>query len=393
MVKFIKKWRASEFGMKIREKFYPGFDPNPHISPKKMLINSMKRYEECDSKKSLSQIKQEITVCRKFWRCFPHHYYLYDLYREDKQVSEEELINYIPDFFWYYLYLPHHTSYKYSLLTDNKIITEHIFGGLTIPQPVSLCKVIRGRIYSPEMMCLSFNALRMALENNNNNNKIFVKPAESGQGKGIYIFHKSNDRSRYYSEKTCLNQTFLEMIGKNKDYIIQQGINQHPEISSLYPESVNTIRIITENNQGDVRIPCAMMRIGRGKNEIDNASAGGIFLKIAINSGNVGDFAFSYTGEKYSHHPDSKCIFRNFKIPLWDEILRFAKGSAGKLPFFTHLAWDIALTDTGPVAIEINLSPGISGLQISSGGLRDVFGIEDPGYYWKNPGRRREYYS
>jgi glutathione synthase/RimK-type ligase-like ATP-grasp enzyme len=68
--------------------------------------------------------------------------------------------------------------------------------------------------------------------------------------------------------------------------------------------------------------------------------------------------------------------------------LKFAKESAGKLPFFAHLAWDIALTEEGPVVIEINLSPGISGLQMSCGGLRRVFSIQNPEYYWKNPGNR-----
>jgi hypothetical protein len=67
--------------------------------------------------------------------------------------------------------------------------------------------------------------------------------------------------------------------------------------------------------------------------------------------------------------------------------------SADKLPFFTHLGWDIALTREGPVAIEVNLGPGIEGLQIACGGLRKVFQIEDPDYYWKNPGKRSEHFA
>ena len=41
---------------------------------------------------------------------------------------------------------------------------------------------------------------------------------------------------------------------KNHDYIIQAGIVQDPEISRIYPESVNTCRIITENKNGTARI-------------------------------------------------------------------------------------------------------------------------------------------
>ena len=49
-------------------------------------------------------------------------------------------------------------------------------------------------------------------------------------------------------------------------------------------------------------------------------------------------------GEKFSKHPDTQFEFRNFTIPRWDEIRNFALESAGKMPFFTHLGWDIALT-------------------------------------------------
>jgi len=390
MGKLIKKWKTSESGMKIREKLYPRFDPNPVTSPRKILAASMKRYGECDNKKNTSQINQEIELCKKFWKCFPYHYYMYDLYREDNQATKEDLVNYIPDFFWYYLYLPHYTSYKFSLLTDNKIVTEQFFRSLKILQPVTLCRIFQGKIYSPEMLLINFDQVCQELSRKKCK-KIFVKPAESGKGKGIYIFHKKDDGTYTNSENIFFSGSFLERIGKDKDYIIQQGIHQHPEISDIYPESINTIRIITEYTNDDVHVPCAMMRLGRGKNEIDNASAGGIFLKIETGNGKLGDYAMSYDGEKIFCHPDTQFVFQHFQIPLWDEILRFATESARKLPFFTHLAWDIALTDKGPLAIEVNLSPGITGLQISSGGLREVFGIEDPEYYWKNPGKRIEH--
>ena len=50
-------------------------------------------------------------------------------------------------------------------------------------------------------------------------------------------------------------------------------------------------------------------------------------------------------------------VFQKLHIPGWEKIMNFARESAGKIPYFTHLAWDIAVTENGPVAIEINLSP------------------------------------
>ncbi len=153
---------------------------------------------------------------------------------------------------------------------------------------------------------------------------------------------------------------------------------------------MNTFRIITENKGGISRPVCAVLRLGRGQNEVDNASSGGMFLKIDMNSGKVGDQAMSYFSEKFSEHPDTHVEFRNYKITRWDEIRTFIVESAGKFPFLTYLGWDISLTPDGPVAIEINRLPGISLMQMTSGGLREAFGIDDPGYYWKNLGKRED---
>jgi hypothetical protein len=58
------------------------------------------------------------------------------------------------------------------------------------------------------------------------------------------------------------------------------------------------------------------------------------------------------------------------------------------LPQFTYLGWDIALTKEGPLAIETNLGFGLDLYQVSLGGLREAFGIENPKFYWKNRGER-----
>jgi hypothetical protein len=218
----------------------------------------------------------------------------------------------------------------------------------------------------------------------NDNKKIFVKPADGAGGKGIYIFHKNNEGHYVTNENIILDENFLATIGKIRDYIIQAGVPQDPEISEIYPDSVNTCRIITENKNGVARLVCAMLRIGRGQKEVDNISSGGICVNIDINSGKFGDFAMSYDGEKYTQHPDTHFVFRSEKISRWDETRKFTTDSAGKLPFFTYLGWDIALTDDGPVCIEINPFPAIDIMEMTSCGLRGAFEIEDPDYYWKN---------
>jgi hypothetical protein len=273
------------------------------------------------------------------------------------------------------------------MITDNKIITDQIFRSLKIPQPETLFYIFHGHLYSPEMVQLTQDQIEHEL-NNTSIEKIFVKPAQGSGGYGINIFHKT-DRGRYETRDNIIfNGDFLAMLQKNQDYIVQGGVTQDPEISGIYPGSVNTFRIIAENMNGSVRVVCAMLRVGRGQSEVDNISSGGICTYIDVNSGKFGDFAISYTGERFEKHPDTQFAFRNFYLSRWDDIKRFTIEAAGRMPFFTYLGWDITLTANGPLVIEVNANPAHDVMEMSYAGLREAFGIEDPDYYWKNPGKR-----
>ena len=93
-------------------------------------------------------------------------------------------------------------------------------------------------------------------------------------------------------------------------------------------------------------------------------------------------------GERFRKHPDTNIIFRGQKILRWKEIKEFVIEHSRKIPQFTYLGWDIALTKNEPLAIEVNYGFSLDGLQIIFGGLRDIIGIDNPKYYWKNKGKR-----
>lgn len=102
---------------------------------------------------------------------------------------------------------------------------------------------------------------------------------------------------------------------QKNDYIIQDGIEQDPEISKIYPHSVNTFRIVLENKNGNVRILCSVSRIGRNVNQIDNISQDGLILKINTDTGEVERYATSEQCEYFEKHPDTNFIFKMYKIP------------------------------------------------------------------------------
>ncbi|MCK4554953.1 hypothetical protein KAU19_08450, partial [Candidatus Parcubacteria bacterium] len=95
--------------------------------------------------------------------------------------------------------------------------------------------------------------------------------------------------------------------------------------------------------------------------------------------------------EYFDKHPDTNFIFKGHKILNWNKVKEFVIESAEKLPQFTYLGWDIVLTKNGPVAIETHLNFGLDGIQLVSGGLREIFQISEPQFYWKK--KEKEYWN
>lgn len=352
---------------------------------------ALRSYKLCSDKKPREQISREINLCKKYWGCYPFHYFRYALYKKDKQLSEEDLLNYIPEFFFYAVFLPYHDSDKYSIMTDDKNLTEILFRRLNIPQPNTLFRLIRSEFYDEfnNMASLQDITNRLKLEHMN---KIFMKPADGQGGEGIFIFHNENGEF-YTKDRRHFNENTLKALGLNRDYILQEGIEQDTSIARIYDKSVNTFRITTVNNRGKSKVICATLRTGKDGKEVDNGTQGGLVLGLDIETGRFMDYSITETGEKYLFHPDSGFVFKGHNVDKWNHVKHFALDCANKLPHFTYLAWDIALTKSGPVAIETNLGLGIDHYQVPLGGLRKVFGIEDPKFFWRNLNRSNIYFK
>ena len=304
-------------------------------------------------------------------------------------MTKTELLDYVPEFFFYELFLPFYDSKLYWILLGDKNISEQVFRSSNITQPETLFKLVNQYFFSHDLTEIDYDLVERDIKERNDV-KIFVKPARGQGGAGIYIFQRSESGQYLTKEGTVLDKPFFGSIGASNNYIIQAGIEQHPEVSKLHPHSVNTLRMATENIHGNVRILCCTLRMGKDGNQVDNGSQGGILTKVDLKSGKVGQYAVTEDLQSgyLERHPDTGIEFKGYTVPFWTEAKDFAIESARKLPNLAYVAWDIALTEDGPLAIEANQNFGLDHYQVVMGGLKKVLQIEDPDYFWKNTGKR-----
>lgn len=333
------------------------------------------------SRKSNTQIRKELEICQNYWKCYPLHYFRYRLYETSKNLTAQELINYIPEFFFYSLYLPYFNTSKFSILLNDKNVTDVYFRGLGINTPHTIVKIIKGQLHDRDQHSISETCFN-AIIKSTSAEKLFVKPADGQGGFGIIVFKKIG--STYVCEDKVLSYEYMKHLAAKNDWIIQEGIAQDEALSRIQPASVNTFRIATRNMLGKITILCATLRMSRDVSQVDNSAQGGIVLPLNVETGECGERAFTELGEPFIKHPMTGFTYKGSRIAQWQLVREFVFTAATKLSPFTFLGWDIALSNKSPLAIEANLNFGLDHYQQVLGGLRELFEIDDPSFYWKS---------
>lgn len=176
---------------------------------------------------------------------------------------------------------------------------------------------------------------------------VIIKPSvNSSGGSGIVFWRDSDDMDIEVLLKKCDN------------VVVQELIKQHPTLSAIHPDSVNSIRIMTITTGDKVNELSSILRMGVGKSQVDNVSSGGIAVGIDEN-GRLKGKAFSGNGKCFEKHPDG-ADFKGIEVPAFQDCLDICKATAPRFARFSRLiSWDFAIgIDNKPLLIEANFRWG-----------------------------------
>ena len=202
-----------------------------------------------------------------------------------------------------------------------------------------------------------------------------VKPTAGTYGIGFCKLDYKN--GKYYLNGNALSEE--EMVGffkKLENHIITELVQMHETIANLNPTSLNTIRVmlINENGNNPV-IPSAFMRIGtKASGNVDNTAQGGMFCKVDVETGRF------YDGEKINNHiispspihPDTGATVEGI-IPHWETVKQKLTEIAKYIPQLEWMGFDIAITENGFNIIEINSHQGLHRYHTYPQEVKDYF--------------------
>lgn len=196
-------------------------------------------------------------------------------------------------------------------------------------------------------------------------NELFIKKNDGYGGSVVMVCtYDKNENIFIENDKTYSPAELVQEI--DGDFIIQERIIQHELINKLYSKTINTIRVVSTNTHGNVKIHGAQLKFGTKKSKMDTWAAGGIIIKVDLNSGKLAPYGY-HKYAKYGengegivyYHPETKVLFKDFEIPFLEEMKELIIKAHLKFNQIHSVGWDVVLTPNGPILLEGNHNWGV----------------------------------
>ncbi len=262
-----------------------------------------------------------------------------------------------------YIY-PHNARRDFPVAND-KLLCKEILAPLGVP----LAKTHFSYRYFYELQNLAGDLGSL--------DEFVIKPSKGSAGNGILVIAGREGEAwigingRRYSLSQLKRHISDIVFGvysfDNKDAaIIEQRVVQHPDINVLFDRGLADVRIIMFQHQLVQTMSRVPTLASDGK---ANLHQGAVGLGLDPESGRCTHAMLK--GVPISHHPDSGAPLLDAVIPFWDEILLHSKRIAEAVAL-KYLGIDIAISEQGPVLLEINARPGLEIQNVNRRAIRPL---------------------
>lgn len=285
---------------------------------------------------------------------------LYDLARNDRR-----------------LYLPDYARFTrtrlinggYAAVLDNKLIFDRFLGGRRGVLPRTHGILRNGRLLDPLGIVADRPAAGAILGELGRGKALVLKPLTGGGGHGIAVLNREPGRITLNGSEISEAElrSYLSTLGNR---LVCEFVTQHEEIARLYPQTTNTVRLLTMQDEDcEAFVAAAVLRIGTQASwPTDNWTRGGLSAGIDVESGKLGQ-AVAYPADSdslawHARHPDSGAEIAGMTIPHWQRIHEGVLEVFRALPVLKYVGWDVVVTEDGFCILEGNNYSDVNLLQV-----------------------------
>jgi len=215
------------------------------------------------------------------------------------------------------------------------------------------------------------------------NYPFFSKPATLTASIGVASverYHAGEDEIELADGRRFAAQRFVEEVKRYfaAGYLIQDRLRPHAAIAALADPRVSTVRVMALN-EGDPQIIRASWRVPAGEAAADVLWRGNMLAQIDPAAGRIVRVVQGrgMHAKLVENHPDTGSRLLGVTLPMWSEARELVLKAAAAVPQLALTGWDVALTDQGPVIIELEPDggdPAVTQLASGEGLLEGAYG-------------------
>ena len=297
-----------------------------------------------------------------------HDYFMYQLYDDDKYSKEDKAKFISEKLHWAVT----HTccDMSWSALSEDKWLSYRFLKSFDIKVPETIAVIDKTfRSFGSTLKISAPMELRDFLEKNHRY-PIFAKPNAGIGSCGAVIITGIDDTNVFLdqSDPLTFDNLFEELIG-DRTYLLQSFIKNHTIISA-FSQYLATIRAVNLVKSDSVVTPFYMLKIPSSTNIADNLWRKGNIIADVDPENGVIRRAIRGRGintEELDNHPETGEKLVGLTLPYWNELKNVNHTCARLFAPVRYNSLDIALTQDGPVVIEVNTGGSFELPQLASG--------------------------
>lgn len=257
-------------------------------------------------------------------------------------------------------------------VTHDKLLFHSVMtdAGFPVPPLLAIVHPARSLVGVPRLSCSDTAA---SVLRDGNAYPFFAKPIDGIYSLGAISAEHLDATERVHltgGGARSLAELADELIGTENGMLVQRRLEPDTVIAERFGNRLWSVRLfvlLTESGPQTTRAVCKIPALG---NMADNFwRTGNMIAAVDLDSGKMTRVVRG-TGKEMEagfDHPETGQPIVGAQVPGWAAVLEMAAQAALMFPGVRTQSWDVALTDRGPVLLEVNWGGDLNLAQLAYG--------------------------
>ena len=152
------------------------------------------------------------------------------------------------------------------------------------------------------------------------------------------------------------------------DAIATPFVRQHAYAGTIFPDTLNTLRVLMVRDAAGPFIGAVTHRFGSARSGVtDNFSRDGLVAGVGLDDGTLRAGLSVGRGnalDVHRSHPGTGAAIEGVAVAHWRAVIELVDALGEAFPELVYVGWDIGVTPDGPVVIEGNSHPSLRFFQL-----------------------------